>query len=236
MYHLNQITRLLEPDVKQFASTWMTQHQFSYLNFARIYHDGSCVILSNDNRINEYLFENESPLFCPVENEFQKNRFFYLIPKDGKYNKVMHDADTQFNLKSAIDLFERHQHYIDALCIGADKHESYSQNVFINNLDAIESFKHAITNQFSNVLSAKSSNYKSMLTTAMRPNIPATQNDKIKLTQRELDCISCLKKGYTVKETAEFLSISPRTVEVYYNNLRVKFGCKRKRELIKACN
>ncbi|MFI4955545.1 MAG: helix-turn-helix transcriptional regulator [Gammaproteobacteria bacterium] len=53
-----------------------------------------------------------------------------------------------------------------------------------------------------------------------------------KLTLREEQCLQHVLIGRTAKETAKTLGISYRTVEDYLNNLKIKFNCHKKRELL----
>jgi DNA-binding CsgD family transcriptional regulator len=52
------------------------------------------------------------------------------------------------------------------------------------------------------------------------------------LTLRESGCIFFLARGKTTKQTAQFLTLSPRTAEQYAEQLRDKFNCKIKSEVI----
>lgn len=51
------------------------------------------------------------------------------------------------------------------------------------------------------------------------------------LSPRELQCLSYVVSGYTVKEIARILNISPRTVETYLSSVRLKTECHGRREL-----
>jgi DNA-binding CsgD family transcriptional regulator len=53
------------------------------------------------------------------------------------------------------------------------------------------------------------------------------------LTQREADCVLVLLQVKTIKKAAVHLNLSPRTVEFYLRNVRIKLGCKKKTELIR---
>lgn len=50
------------------------------------------------------------------------------------------------------------------------------------------------------------------------------------LSRRQLECLYHMLLGYTVKETARVLKISPRTVETHIDVLKKKFNCQRKIE------
>jgi DNA-binding CsgD family transcriptional regulator len=66
-----------------------------------------------------------------------------------------------------------------------------------------------------------------------------SQNPSIKLnlgnavlTARELECLEHTIKGFTAKEIAKKLAISPRTVEDYLNQVKVKLGTNTKQGMI----
>lgn len=60
----------------------------------------------------------------------------------------------------------------------------------------------------------------------------ASEKKLNEFTSRELDCITLLMQGYTVKMMASKLGISPRTVETYIENVKNKTGCINKSSLI----
>lgn len=51
-------------------------------------------------------------------------------------------------------------------------------------------------------------------------------------TQREAECMAWLLKGKTINRIAQTLRLSPRTVEYYVKNMKIKVGCRTKFELI----
>jgi DNA-binding CsgD family transcriptional regulator len=58
------------------------------------------------------------------------------------------------------------------------------------------------------------------------------QQHGIYLTYREAQCMLLFIRGKTVAKVAEQLSLSPRTVEYYLNNIKDKVNCRTKSELI----
>lgn len=54
------------------------------------------------------------------------------------------------------------------------------------------------------------------------------------LSKRESDCVFFLIRGKTMKEIAKCLDLSPRTVEAYIVNIKLKWGCTNQKEVI-AC-
>lgn len=51
-------------------------------------------------------------------------------------------------------------------------------------------------------------------------------------TQRQLDCLYYLVLGYTAKDIASILGLSRRTIEHYLDNLKLKFNCVTRPDLI----
>lgn len=56
--------------------------------------------------------------------------------------------------------------------------------------------------------------------------------DPLKLTKQQHACLFHLLRGKTAKEIANLLSLSKRTVEFYLNNLKIKFNCLNRNQLI----
>ncbi|HEY8659547.1 MAG TPA: LuxR C-terminal-related transcriptional regulator, partial [Hanamia sp.] len=52
------------------------------------------------------------------------------------------------------------------------------------------------------------------------------------LTKRQEDCLFYLAQGFTIKKIAHTLSLSPRTIEHYLENIKVKLNCYSRDELI----
>lgn len=57
--------------------------------------------------------------------------------------------------------------------------------------------------------------------------------NNIKLTHREIDVLACIANGrISTKTIASFLSIEPKTVEVYIRSIRVKLGCNSRESIV----
>jgi len=51
-------------------------------------------------------------------------------------------------------------------------------------------------------------------------------------TRREAECLFYLMRGLTIVSTAKMLDLSPRTVEFYVKNMKVKVGVRTKNQLV----
>ena len=56
----------------------------------------------------------------------------------------------------------------------------------------------------------------------------------IYLTAREEECAIYLMQGSTLKEIAQALDLSPRTVEFYLKNIKNKLNCRTKFQMMRA--
>jgi len=54
----------------------------------------------------------------------------------------------------------------------------------------------------------------------------------VKLAKREIECLDYLALGYGMKGVANILDLSPRTVELYINNAKLKTGYPTKQLLL----
>lgn len=64
---------------------------------------------------------------------------------------------------------------------------------------------------------------------------PITRNSQINtklFTSREIDCLNLIAQGYTMKNAARRLAISPRTVETHLRNIKEKHAINTKNQLI----
>gem|GEM_PF-4837893 len=51
------------------------------------------------------------------------------------------------------------------------------------------------------------------------------------LTRREAQTLLYFAKGFSTKQISELLGLSPRTVDVYFESIKLKFNCKKRVEL-----
>ena len=58
----------------------------------------------------------------------------------------------------------------------------------------------------------------------------------IRLSARQIQCLSCITQGLTAKEAANALHISHRTVETHLYNLNQKLVCKNRCQMANAWN
>ncbi|QLH41729.1 MAG: PAS domain-containing protein [Coxiellaceae bacterium] len=81
-------------------------------------------------------------------------------------------------------------------------------------------------------LSKRPSNRKTNRLLQQSSYVIGEKNNAVNLTPRQSECLFHILRGKTTKNIAKLLHLSPRTVEEHIAELKYKFGCKSKAELI----
>lgn len=155
------------------------------------------------------------------------------------------------NIANGVSVYKRKNNSVEAWSFGATKEDTQAHNFYINNLHILKNFI-SYFNEVATDLIDDSENSKlayfgapisiTVLKNGM-PSFPAfdraiaLQNQekltKSKLSKRELECLSFLSMGKSIKEIANTLQLSSRTVEAYNNNIKRKLNLYRKSDLVK---
>lgn len=61
-------------------------------------------------------------------------------------------------------------------------------------------------------------------------------HEAVYFTYRESECLSYILKSYSIRQTADVMGLSPRTIEFYLKNMRVKLGLNSKTDLLEKAN
>lgn len=160
-------------------------------------------------------------------------------------NKIA-DIRNIFNIDYGITIFETYNNYIEFFQFGSSPDNSSIIEFYLNNLDILKLFilyfkdkandllklcaanrimmpKFLDTNK-ANIATPAAKEIRNKFLKAIQHNryfIDKNQTD-VYLTRRELECLHMIANGYTAKETGKLLNISPRTVEDYVANIKLK--------------
>jgi DNA-binding CsgD family transcriptional regulator len=166
-----------------------------------------------------------------------------------KYFRIAAD----YNLHNFFIVAKRTQDACEMFIFATDKNNPFMNNIYINNLDILDSHISHFKNTARRLIAKADKNqilfpgeckeiplllrgnqkrtiYPSLQGNFVDKNNPgiskSNPNILTQITPRELNCVELLTKGFTAKETALTLDISYRTVEKYLERLKQKFGCK----------
>ena len=224
----------------------------SFFYFLRLFSDNSYSILTNNNKIIEYMFSefitHNIPLIAPADFKIVSNNFCYLILPMGPYVKVVHDMKNHLNIAYCLNILEKRENYINAYCFGSTADNEGVINYYLNNYDVLSKFILSLQEKLPNLI--KICNKNPFMVPDMFSNLFNYQNNsdinihdenifsgqiltnQFKISQREYDCLYHLAYGKTAKQIAIKLNISYRTVEEYLTNARRKLSCSNRSQLI----
>jgi DNA-binding CsgD family transcriptional regulator len=219
-------------------------------NYFRIFLDGSRINLMTQGAWLEHFYNNKlylDGLFESSPKNYQSGYFLWL----GLLNqKVFYEASKYFNIDNGITIIDRQQDYCDFYCIGSTRDNNQAANFYINNIEFLQKFTSHFKQAAKDIISAAEKDKIILpefeLMAQKTPAYPYFDNKKAdftfgvsalesqdgKLSQRELACIQLLAKGYTFKEIAKFMNLSPKTIETYITRAKNKFNCRNKTELV----
>jgi DNA-binding CsgD family transcriptional regulator len=205
---------------------------------------GQISILSNNPQIFKYYYQNQVPAVCTNEQGRILEAGIYLDCKLMKdypdYSSTIPKISEQINFRNLLHVVET-------------EHDCQHMYSFLFALEQVD-FLHIIANKM-NIIKKFIYNYKlqakEILTQIKLPKnritLPCVENSKDllnnqkslkilsnapKLTNRQVECCQLLLSGKTAKEIARQLDLSPRTVEYYLTNIKLKLKCSNKVELV----
>jgi DNA-binding CsgD family transcriptional regulator len=203
-------------------------------------------------------FESElykdNPLFNQYPN-LKSGGFFPITFKHKTFQNTLNFFETKFQISLAIAVLKKegnriHQYHFYCPI----KKSSEFINLIINEYSTIQKFIHYFDDStlklreelYKNPDDVKSFGLKPSSFTLPLADFGVEQKieflkkiqfilseDRIpKFSKREQDCIKLTLQGQTMLEMAKTLGLSPRTIESYLNNLKMKLNCYTKSELI----
>lgn len=219
--------------------------------YAKFFQDGSYIDLFSDIRWQNHYFEyfNCTALIQNDLEVLKSQNTGYVLWGNSDIEKKdpIVAASYAFNLWHGLRIYERHTDGIECWHFAAHTDNYQIVNLYVNSLDL---FKHFIlyfrdkTSSFINTSQAgvlarlgesigevtNMSNFaqykQDFLNNTNISHYHLKNGDhKIALSKREAQCLNYLQQHKTIKEIAKFMELSPRTVESYLNNVKMKAGC-----------
>lgn len=149
-------------------------------------------------------------------------------------------------IRTGFNVYEQKEGYLEVSSFCSKMLDHSLMHNCINHLDSLKKFITYFKTKAGDLIDTSDSNKLSYFQEIYEPvdlNTPFLPKanldiflEKIKLnkfylgkgnhlSKREMECISCLSQGKSLKETATAMGISPRTVETYLNTAKTKIDC-----------
>ncbi len=214
--------------------------------YHRIYKDGSEIMLSNTPKWTEHWYKNKY-LLSSVIKDWGLTRFEHFVaPANSEQPTFVLELKEICNINQGVGLRFINENYCDFFGLNVADQNGIAINSLLNNLDFLKNFCSSLSKTLE--LTFKKCEVNRIIP-FVKPDIDLsfflekkreigsllTQTPLLNLSlfsNRETDCIKKLLLGKTMREAAEELFVSPRTVETHMENIKNKLGCNKKSEVI----
>lgn len=256
----NKIKKLADPlnthfGIDEFIYTYISNegHFFAISNqpepaehyFSQHFYQSTLLIRHPDNYRNEALFPTKIP------DEDKQTKEHQLIMKD----KFGYSADT------LLVIFKKEKNAVHKFLFNTKKWDSSIIHFYLNNLETLECFCDYFLKEWQSYLE-ECEKYTINIAQIIGPNFYKNcnlefQSEEIRrkesflkeigaipkdfklppsFSNQEKICLEWLAQGRTLKETAQLMSLSHRTVEYYFENIKNKMNCMTKSEVLECLN
>lgn len=227
--------------------------------YARLYPDNSLLAVHSDPGFADLHLElNCSPMpLIPLD--FWQSDFFYFLPKDGddkKYNNLLKQSNLRFNCDDPLYIINRISTYTEVAVFGSYLDDKFAVTRYLNELNTLSDFVKIFRNEIDPIFE-QGQDSRLYLSESLFPQVPEFYTKKApsiytdfyqrilnktslgqfvwnNISQREMQCLYYLCKGYRYKDIGNQLFISERTVETHITNARQKLDMRTRSQMIKT--
>lgn len=251
--------------IKSICSPLKSCLNISHFGYLRIYKNSNYIHLTNDKDLTyEYMLKiSKSNIFFSrflYENKNDKYSFI-LWPKTPIDPSMELYLKHSYWHGLTIANFENSDDYIELFWFATDKDNEGIYDLYFKHSSLLLCFVKNFDKKIISQLSFKHSNM-SFYNEGFTFNVPTIDDFKqskvkltefiqamypkgieansksgiVRLTEREIECLSMLSECKTMKEISRDLEISPRTVETHLQALQIKTGYAKKSDMVKLFN
>lgn len=231
--------------VKELCAPILKKHSINYFLYIRAFPDGNRLWLTNRGDWTRHYYEHQHYHHSPFEIPKADYKRGYYLWKTLPSQETFCDARRYFDIDHGITVVHHLEDCTEFSHFGTstDQHDIY--NFYLNNMDFLNQFILYFRDRGQDLISLA---HKKMIqhppiihsdTSLITPGSREMLFDELKLTKkilsayynhahftyRELDCIKYLKQGFNATDTASFMGISSRTVEIHIKNIKEKLSC-----------
>ncbi|MBX9804769.1 MAG: LuxR C-terminal-related transcriptional regulator [Alphaproteobacteria bacterium] len=220
--------------IERLLAPMNSQADLKFVNFDRIFTDRrKFLIIPNsdqafDSQVDYYsLGQYQHGFFERNPNLYESGYHMWdSLPFDP--NGIFEFAENYHNLAHGLSILKQYDTHIDVFGFATTPGNKQINNFYLNKKDLFEDFVGNFYNEMENSLNELSEH-----TFYCPENSSCASNPLERLSTRQHDCAVLLVNGYSSKEIARQLRISPRTVEGYISVLKAKLQAKNRLQLIR---
>lgn len=215
----------------------------TYFGYCRYYNNGGRLYLCNNAKMIESYYANKLYRIGNTEsqpcNYYSQVALWSTLP-----NQEVFEDSKQMGVDHGIFIIEPQKDSCEFFAFATTRENRQIINTYLTQMDFLKKFgayfkvkaKSLIMDGEKNKIYLPYHNKK--ILNEINTNLSYLLEDECnnsnltRLSKRQHDCAQLLLQGKTTKEIARHFSLSPRTIESYIDNLKLKLHCQNKTELI----
>lgn len=223
--------------VQSATDAYLKQFGIHFFQYLRCYYDGAFSLLCNELGLVRLFgqFDNAPLIYSSYEESIKHKQQFYFFWDESLPDLPVTLGRQKFNLYHGITIVRRDKNHYDMIAFALDTPHVNPHGFYMTILPQLEWF----ISQFEKNQAVEinfieknriylppihqDTNCKNLCFNSGRIDFDLMGNTTY-VTLQELNCIKALAKGYTYKEVAKFLNISPKTLETYLNRVKIRTG------------
>ncbi len=234
--------------VREICQPLFENMDINYFSYNRSYQDSSAIMLQTDSAWFEHYYTQQYVFGPSVLNSG--------IHLWADYTPTAQTvAKDHFNHANGFSIVKKHQDCTEFFVFATPNNNQYNFSFYLNNRDALEQFFFYFKDKANSLIKLSSQekllipksmfgiakpidNNKDKLLQAIQTNkYQLNLNGKeITLSKREVETLQQVAEGYSTKEIARILDLSPKTIARHLENIKEKFACNKSTKIIKqAC-
>jgi DNA-binding CsgD family transcriptional regulator len=228
LFYKNKPIFDLAGDVKEICKPFFSQLGLNYFDYFRFYPDNTFVGLASNGAWVEHFFKRRYTMGSTL-----KNSGIHLWSAYQSVEAVK-EAREYYSHDFGVSMFNQTPEYIEYFDFATDSNNRQIISTYYNT-DVLQKCAEYFKEKAMPLINKACAN-PIIIPGTMQGNLISEKdfisNHFTSLTPQQLQCAIYLVKGFTFKEIAKILKLSPRTVGHYIENIKDRYQCSKKHELI----
>lgn len=236
--------RSVQADVNQICEPLFNKLDLNYFHYAIFYKDGSLGALYNRIDWHDCYYKNNFRTHVPLpKQQIQFGKYNLCLWQGTLPDEITSAARNTCNFDHPVGISVAHKDYFESFAFGTYQGNNGIINTYFNHIETLINFTKNFKTQAAGLIK-KTVEHKVLLPEAFQAKqlnlldtLSAGMNIKngrqeVHVTLKEIEILRMLCRGLTLKEIANSLNRSTRTIETHLNNIKNKFGIYKKSHLI----
>ncbi len=248
--------------IREICKNFFELTSITYFNFVRIYNDGSRIDIHHNRQWMKFVHKNHSQYSLIVEEKPEYVTPLCIVWDlilDVKEDSLIKIAREKFGIDHGVTLVKPFYGFVEFYYFATSKDREDLNLFYINNQYVLNTFSLYFKDKASLILK-NAENYRitfpdkhpkwlktqSLAVTEkkkfdaeklfeicpIKKYILNTNDSALQLSLREAECLTYTFDGLSPKEIGKKLGISFRTVQGYIDNIKIKFSCSYKSDML----